>query len=113
MLARAPGCAVLFGGTGFIGGCFARFLVDGGHFQRALWRALELQDAEDAVALFKTLYPAPALADDMAAICAVAGVERRVPSVPYRALLAAGWLLDLVARPLCTRIPSARCVSAS
>ncbi len=36
----------------------------------------------------------------MAAICAVAGVERRVPSVPYRALLAAGWLLDLAARPL-------------
>lgn len=34
MLARAPGCAVLFGGTGFIGSFFARFLVDGGHFQR-------------------------------------------------------------------------------
>ena len=34
MLAHAPGCAVLFGGTGFIGSFFARFLVDGGHFQR-------------------------------------------------------------------------------
>lgn len=68
----------------------------------ALWWALERQDAaEEAVTLFNaTLYPAPALADYVAAICAVAGVERRVPSVPYQALLAVGWLLDLVARPL-------------
>jgi len=68
----------------------------------ALWWALERQDAaEEAVTLFNaTLYPAPALADYVAAICAVAGVERRVPSVLYQALLAAGWLLDLMARPL-------------
>ena len=31
---RARDCAVLFGGTGFIGSFFARFLVDGGHFER-------------------------------------------------------------------------------
>ena len=68
----------------------------------ALWWGLERQDAMgEAVILFNaTLYPAPALADYVAAICAVAGVERRVPSLPYGLLLTAGWLLDLVARPL-------------
>lgn len=68
----------------------------------ALWWALERQDAaeEDVILFNATLYPAPTLADYVKAICAVAGVERRVPGVPYRALLAAGWLLDLVARPL-------------
>jgi nucleoside-diphosphate-sugar epimerase len=68
----------------------------------ALWWGLERQAATaEAVILFNaTLYPAPALADYVAAICAVAGVERRVPSLPYSWLLTAGWLLDLVARPL-------------
>jgi nucleoside-diphosphate-sugar epimerase len=68
----------------------------------ALWWGLERQDTTgEAVILFNaTLYPAPALADYVAAICAVAGVERRVPSLPYGLLLTAGWLLDLVARPL-------------
>lgn len=68
----------------------------------ALWWALERQAATgEAVILFNaTLYPAPALADYVAAICAVAGVERRVPSLPHGLLLTAGWLLDLVARPL-------------
>ena len=30
----ASRCAVLFGGTGFIGGFFARFLIDNGHFDK-------------------------------------------------------------------------------
>ncbi len=30
----ASRCAVLFGGTGFVGGFFARYLVDNGHFEK-------------------------------------------------------------------------------
>lgn len=68
----------------------------------ALWWALERQaETGEGVILFNaTLYPAPALADYVAGICAAAGIERRVPSLPYRMLLAAGWVLDLGARPL-------------
>ncbi|MFZ5655233.1 MAG: NAD-dependent epimerase/dehydratase family protein [Pseudomonadota bacterium] len=77
-------------------GIYVRELCD------ALWWALERPArADEPVALFNaSLSPVPTLGDYVEAIQVVAGRRRWVPELPGGAVLAAGRLLDLAARPL-------------
>ena len=69
--------------------------------------ALSQQAADDAgVLLFNfTMDPPPTVEDYVNATCAVAGVARRVPSLPYAAILSASYVIDVVCRPLGVRQP--------
>lgn len=68
----------------------------------ALWWTLERPARTgEPVALFNaSLAPVPRLGDYVEAIQLVAGRRRWIPDLPYGAVLAAGRILDAVARPL-------------
>lgn len=72
-----------------------------------LWWALEQLEAhESGQALVNfTMDPPPSVSEYVAAICRVAGVQRRIPRVPYPALLAAAYGIEALARPLGLRQP--------
>lgn len=68
----------------------------------AMWWVLQQQEAKrEHVSLFNmSMNPGPSIEEYVNAVCKVAGVERTVPGVPYRLLLAASYVIDAVAKPL-------------
>lgn len=52
-----------------------------------------------------SMNPGPSIQEYVQAICAVAGVQRRVPGIPYPLLLTAAYGIDLIARPLGIKHP--------
>ena len=58
------------------------------------------------VSLFNmTMNPGPSIQDYVETVCKVAGVKRFVPAVPYPMLLAASYMIEIVARPLGIKHP--------
>lgn len=68
----------------------------------AMWWVLQQQEAKgEHISLFNmSMNPGPSIEEYVNAVCKVAGVERTVPGVPYRLLLAASYVIDAVAKPL-------------
>lgn len=52
-----------------------------------------------------SMNPGPSIQEYVQAICTVAGVQRRVPGIPYPLLLTAAYGIDLIARPLGIKHP--------
>jgi nucleoside-diphosphate-sugar epimerase len=68
----------------------------------AMWWVLQRQHTSgEHVSLFNmTMNPGPSIKDYVNSVCAVAGVRRLVPSVPFLLLLTVAYLIDFFARPL-------------
>jgi nucleoside-diphosphate-sugar epimerase len=73
----------------------------------AMWWVLNRQSTSgEHVSLFNmSMNPGPSIEEYVNAICKVAGVQRFVPGVPYRLLLAVAYLIDAIARPLGIKHP--------
>lgn len=73
----------------------------------AMWWVLQRQDTTtEHVSLFNmTMNPGPSIQDYVDTVCNVAGVKRRVPSVPYGMLLGVAYLIEVIARPLGIKHP--------
>lgn len=52
-----------------------------------------------------SMNPGPSIQEYVQAICTVAGVQRKVPGIPYPLLLTAAYGIDLIARPLGIKHP--------
>lgn len=52
-----------------------------------------------------TMNPGPSIEEYVEAVCAVAGVQRSVPAIPYPLLLTVAYSIDLVAKPLGIKHP--------
>lgn len=52
-----------------------------------------------------SMNPGPSIQEYVEAVCKVAGVQRRVPGIPYPLLLTAAYGIDLIARPLGIKHP--------
>ena len=68
----------------------------------ALTWMMERQEAKkENVALFNfTMEPAPTVEEYVETTCKVAGVQRLIPALPYRLLLAASYPIEALCRPL-------------
>lgn len=68
----------------------------------AMWWVLQQQEAKgEHVSLFNmSMNPGPSIEEYVNTVCAVAGVRRAVPGVPYPLLLTAAYGIDAVAKPL-------------
>ena len=65
------------------------------------WALGEAAGLDAGVLLFNfTMDPPPTVEEYVNATCRVAGVTRRVPSLPYAAILSASYVIDAVCRPL-------------
>lgn len=73
----------------------------------AMWWVLQRQEVNgERISLFNmSMNPGPSIQEYVEVVCTVAGVTRRVPSVPYIILLAVAYSIDMVARPLGIRHP--------
>jgi nucleoside-diphosphate-sugar epimerase len=70
------------------------------------WGLQRLEETPQGVSLFNfSMDPPPSVAEYVEAICRVAGVRRRVPTLPYGLLLAAAYALEALARPVGLRQP--------
>ncbi len=73
----------------------------------AMWWVLRRQKEEGKhLTLFNmSMNPGPSIEDYVKATCAIAGVQRNVPSMPYPLLLVVAHAIDFVARPLGIKHP--------
>jgi len=73
----------------------------------AMGWVMQQQDAKgEHVSLFNmSMNPGPSIAEYVNAVCLVAGVKRFAPSMPYRLLLIAAYVIDSVAKPLGIKHP--------
>ena len=73
----------------------------------AMYWVLEQQKSNgEHVSLFNmSMNPGPSIQDYVETVCKVAGVKRFVPAVPYPMLLAASYMIEIVARPLGIKHP--------
>lgn len=73
----------------------------------AMWWVLEQQKTNgEHVSLFNmSMNPGPSIEDYVETVCKIAGVKRFVPAVPYPMLLAASYIIEIVARPLGIKHP--------
>lgn len=73
----------------------------------AMWWVLQRQSQTgEHVSLFNmTMNPGPSIQDYVDTVCKVAEVKRFVPSVPYVALLAVAYSIDVIAKPLGIKHP--------
>jgi hypothetical protein len=73
----------------------------------AMYWVLELQKKQSKhFSLFNmSMNPGPSIQDYVQAVCAVAGIERKIPSVPYSLLLTVANTIELIARPLGIKHP--------
>lgn len=66
-----------------------------------LWVLRTQPDRREHVSLFNmTMNPGPSIEEYVDAVCEVAHVRRTIPGVPYGLLLAVGYCIDVLARPL-------------
>lgn len=73
----------------------------------AMYWVLERQKTQGKqFSLFNmTMNPGPSIQDYVKAVCHVADIERSIPSVPYFAILAVAYSIELVARPMRIKHP--------
>lgn len=73
----------------------------------AMWWALQRQKEQgEHFTLFNmSMNPGPSIQEYVEAVCKVAGVQRRVPAIPYPLLLSAGYGIELLARPFGIKHP--------
>lgn len=66
-----------------------------------MWVLRRQSRSQEKVCLFNmSMNPSPSVKDYVTAICRVAEVRRAIPSVPYRVILAAAYMIEFFARPL-------------
>ncbi|WP_043318435.1 NAD-dependent epimerase/dehydratase family protein [Pseudomonas sp. PI1] len=68
----------------------------------AMWWILQRQKSEgEHISLFNmSMNPGPSIQNYVDTVCQVAGIDRKVPAIPYPLLLCAAYGIDLIARPL-------------
>lgn len=73
----------------------------------AMWWVLQQQNKNgETVSLFNmSMNPGPSIGEYVKAVCKTQGITRYVPTVPYRALIAVAYLIDVFARPLGIKHP--------
>lgn len=70
------------------------------------WELNRQKKKKNYVSLFNmTMNPGPSIQDYVKAVCKVARVKRFIPSVPFRLLLIASYLIDFFAKPLNIKHP--------
>lgn len=71
-----------------------------------LWVSQTQANRNEMVSLFNmSMNPGPSIEEYVRSVCKVAGVNRRIPEVPYWALLFIANLIDVVAKPLGIKHP--------
>ena len=66
-----------------------------------LWVLERQREQRKNFSLFNmSMNPGPSIQEYVEAVCKVAGVQRRIPAIPYPLLLSAAYGIDLLARPL-------------
>lgn len=73
----------------------------------AMWWILEQQKLKgEHLTLFNmSMNPGPSIQEYVETACSVAGIQRKVPSVPYPLLLSVAHAIDVIARPIGLKHP--------
>lgn len=74
--------------------------------QAILWALQRQKEQEQHFTLFNmSMNPGPSIQEYVDTVCQVAGIQRKVPAIPYPLLLGAAYAIELIARPLGIRHP--------